>query len=108
VALTKELAMRDRGEYLHLAKLRYDLAAVSVVVKFGRLRFALRYSDRNQQRVPAGQREGSQWSGTSSRPGTRRTDNSPHPVAQSYSFGVLVAEIPNNQGSAVAIDSTSD
>jgi hypothetical protein len=86
--------MRDRGESLHLAKLRYDFAAASVVVKFNWLRFALQYLDRNQPRVPAGQREGGQWSGTSSGSKTRRTDSSPHPVAQSYSFGVLVTKTP--------------
>lgn len=90
--------MRDRGESLHLSKLRYDLAAASVVVKFNRLRFALKYFDPNQPRVPAGQREGGQWSSTSSGSGKRRTDNGVQPVAQSYSFGVLVAEIPKKIG----------
>lgn len=86
--------MRERGESLHLSKLRFDLAAASVVVKFNRLRFALKYVEPNQPHVPAGQREGGQWSSTSSGSGTRRTNNGVQPIARSYRFGVLVAEIP--------------
>lgn len=90
--------MRNGRESLQLDKIRYDLAAARVVVKLHRLRIALKYSDPNQPRVPAGQREGGRWSGNTSDPDTDRVGADTQRVAENYSFGTLVAQIPRKIG----------
>lgn len=90
--------MPDQSRSSHLIKLRNDLTAASVVVKLTRLKLALKRFDHEQPRVPAGQREGGRWVGTSSGSGTGRTDDRVQRVAQSYSMGRLVAQIPRKVG----------
>lgn len=90
--------MPNNSKSLHLTKMRNDLAAASVMVNFTRLKLALKRFEHNQPRVPAGQSDGGQWVGNSSRSGTDRTHDHVQRVAQSYSMGTLVAQIPRKVG----------
>jgi hypothetical protein len=91
-------AMPNHSKSLHHTKVRHELAAASVMVKFARLNLALKRFDHDQPRVPAGQREGGQGVGNSSGSGTLRTNDHVQRVAQSYSMGTFVAQIPRKVG----------
>jgi hypothetical protein len=86
--------MRNLGESLNLEKIRYDLDAARVITKIAWLKLALKQFNPNQPRVPAGQREGGQWTGTSADSDTTQLGENLHLASQSYSWGTLVTEIP--------------
>lgn len=90
--------MRNHGDSWSLAKIRYDLDTARVITNIARLKLALKQFNPNQPRVPAGQREGGEWTGTSADSDIPQPSENLHLASQSYSWGTLVTEIPKTIG----------
>jgi hypothetical protein len=90
--------MRNLSESSRLLKIRYDLDAARVIIKINRLKLILKQFNPNQPRVPSGQREGGQWTGTAADSDAAQAGENLYLASQSYSWGTLVTEIPKTVG----------
>lgn len=83
---------------VHILRARYRLEGIATQSKLLRLsQLVLKYNP-DQPRIPAGHSDGGRWAGSQGSTGHDVTSDRQQRIAQNYSWGELVTEIPNKIG----------
>lgn len=90
--------MRSKDELLRICRARYQLRGMEVQSNLLKLSILFQKYNPNQPRIPLGNPHGGRWSGVDSAFDRDRQKDKIQRIAQGYSMGELVAEIPKSVG----------